>query len=124
MSDCGVCLSSGCDFDGNEFERGSVVNKTRVKCCECEQFIPKGIEHEKARWRNDDMRWETAHTCPICAEIAWAFFCDGRLYFCLWESLEQVASELTTACFNKLKTPEAKKELQRRWMDWKGLSKA
>jgi hypothetical protein len=40
----------------------------------------------------------------------------------LWPDMEEVFGKLTTSCFDKLQTPEAKAELRRRWMEWKGLS--
>lgn len=122
MSDCGVCLYSGCDFDGNGFEKSTQSFKTAMQCCECEKRIAPGVEHEKATWRDDDGKLQTAHTCPVCAEIAWAFFCGSRLYNCLWDYLSDVREELTTTCFDKLQTSEAKAELRRRWMSWKGLT--
>jgi len=40
----------------------------------------------------------------------------------LWDYMQEDAFEhLTAACFNKLKTPQDKAELRRRWMEWKGL---
>jgi hypothetical protein len=65
--------------------------------------------------------------CGICVEIREAFTCweDGSAY-CLGELWSDMASvvfpALTTACFDKLTTPEAKAELRRRWMEWKGLA--
>jgi hypothetical protein len=35
---------------------------------------------------------------------------------------DYVFPEFSLACLEKLKTPEAKAELQRRWMQWKGLA--
>jgi hypothetical protein len=120
MSDCGVCLSSGYDFGDNGFMKFSASFKTPMECCECGKMISAGVEHEKARYQDDDGNWKTQHTCPVCAEIAWAFFCDGvRLYSALWEYMEEVYGDMTTGCLQKLKTPEAKKELLRRWNEWK-----
>lgn len=119
MGDCGVCLYGGGDFGDNGFFKFSATFKTPMYCCECGAKIPAGVEHEKARYRNDDAKWQTEHTCPICAEIAWAFSCEGRTYRILWELMEEVYPEMTTGCLEKLKTPEAKKELMRRWNEWK-----
>jgi len=35
--------------------------------------------------------------------------------------MEKAYPKLTTSCFDKLQTSEAKAELQRRWLAWKGL---
>jgi hypothetical protein len=32
---------------------------------------------------------------------------------------DYVFPEMTTTCYDRLKTPEAKVELQRRWAEWK-----
>lgn len=120
MSGCGVCIG-GYDGDSdNLFESGTRVIKSASECDECGRVIPAGEPHEHARWR-DDHKWTHAKTCVTCAEIAWAFSCGGRLYFSLWESMEDVFEKISIACFEKLKTPAAKAELQRRWMSWKGL---
>ncbi len=131
-TDCGVCLYGG-DFDGNDFQKSEgVTAKTPMVCCECGRKISAGELHERASWRDERpilgkpgqyrVFREYARTCNVCAEIAWAFSCEGRTYNILWESMEEVFPELNHGCFDRLKTPEAKKELQRRWIEWK-LSK-
>ncbi len=124
MAECGVCLHAGSDFGDNGFEMWTASFKTPMQCCECGRIIPAGEPHEKARYYIDyDRKFITQHTCAVCAEIAWAFFCDVRLYENLWDYMQDDAfPELTSACFNKLKTAAAKAELQRRWMEWKGLA--
>ena len=122
MSGCGVCLSAGYDFGENGFQMWTSAFKTPMQCCECGRVIPAGESHEKARYKDDDGRWITQHTCAVCAEIAWAFFCESRCYEVLWDYMEDVYEELSPACFQRLKTPAAKAELQRRWMKWKGIA--
>jgi len=63
----------------------------------------------------------TYKTCPVCAEIAKAFQCDARIPGELWEGMYEVMGSITTGCFDRLSTPEAKAELERRWMEWKGF---
>lgn len=133
MSDCGVCLSydeSSCDFFIDEWD--IVTSPDDHKCSECGTTVKAGERIERAsvmrdgdedlegneREPHDDDVW----TCVICAEIADAFYCNGRMFGgTLWDSLYEVHEGLNHSCFNKLKTPEAKAELQRRWMKWKGL---
>ncbi len=120
--DCGVCLYSG-DADGFSefFDVTFPVARKSHKCSECGRKIVPGEKYEYTRGKFDGDFWQEK-TCLICAEIADAFYCDGRMYGgMLWESMDDVMGELTTSCFDKLKTPEAKAELQRRWMVWKGL---
>lgn len=120
MSDCGICLSTGYDFGDNDFQKWDEAFKSPMVCCECDCTIPAGMVHEKAKYRDeDDRKWITHHTCPVCAEIAWAFFCDSRLYGSLWDYMEDVFDEFSVACINRLRTPAAKKELQRCWIIWK-----
>ena len=59
----------------------------------------------------------------VCAEIGAAFCCDGRLYGKLWDGFDEsdIWRYLNTSCFDKLQSVEAKTELRRRWMEWKGL---
>ncbi len=125
MSDCGVCLRAGSDFGDNDFEMLTAAFKTPMQCCECGRIIPAGEPHEKARYREEEgsSKWVTNHTCAVCAEIAWAFFCDSRLYECLWDYInDDLFPKFAQSCLNKLRSPEAKAELQRRWMAWKGLA--
>jgi len=139
MTDCGVFLYGEADetaFDIDE-ELTVDVSDGTVKCCECGKKIPEGqkfatvvlhfgdedAEEEDKDTADDPARCsETYKTCLVCDEIAEAFYCYGRIYGGqLWEGLGELYSELSTTCFDKLKTPEAKAELRRRWMEWKGL---
>jgi hypothetical protein len=110
------------DSGDNHFWKRMQVTKTAHECCECGKNIPGGEEHEHATWYDFDAR-KTIHafTCSVCAEIAWAFT-DSRLYHNLWDAMYDEFENLTTGCFQKLKTVAAKKELQQRWIYWKGLS--
>jgi hypothetical protein len=116
MSDCGICLTS---YDGGEctgYRCVTVHAGQKWECDECGCLIPKGSLYELASGFNEGSHWQTK-TCLICAEIAEAFYCGGRWHGRLWDSMEDVITKLTTACFSRLQSPEAKAELRRRWMD-------
>jgi hypothetical protein len=123
MSDCGVCISSYEGDYGCTGYRCVIVKAGQDwRCCECHTVIPKGAKYERATWFNDGS-FGQAKTCLVCAEIANAFSCGGRWHGNdFWESMEYVWEKLTTGCFDRLQTPEAKAELRRRWMAWKGLT--
>lgn len=116
MADCGVCLTA--DYGGECTGYRCVVVHAGQQwlCDECGCAIPKGSLYELASGFNEGSHWQTK-TCLICAEIAEAFYCGGRWHGRLWDSMEDVITKLTTACFSRLQSPEAKAELRRRWMD-------
>lgn len=119
MSDCGVCLGS---YDGDcEFysARNRIARKPHV-CEECGGSIVPGQPYEYVWGKCEGIFW-TAKTCLVCAEIAKAFSCNGRMHGVLWDDMHEVMGALNTSCFDRLTTPEAKAELRRRWMEWKGL---
>lgn len=122
MSDCGVCISGG----GSEVCTGyrCVIVKAGQEwtCSECAGKILKGAKYELASWFYPGDSFGNCKTCLLCAEIADAFMCGGRWHGeCFWEDMQRAFPKLTTSCFDRLKTPEAKAELQRRWTEWKGL---
>lgn len=123
MSECGVCLYAECDDGISEFFECEIRTARKPhQCAECGHTIQPKCKYEYARGKFDGDFWD-CKTCLICAEIADAFYCDGRLYGGgLWDNMEYVMGELTTSCFDKLSTPEAKQELRRRWMQWKGIN--
>jgi hypothetical protein len=125
MSDCGVCIDAmDCDFDGDlEFSSIRIVksSRKRTQCSECSGWIEVGESYQSVTGKNDDF-W-TFKTCLVCAEIRVAFSCNGEVYGgVFWDSMEYCFEALTTGCFDRLETPQAKAELQRRWMQWKGLA--
>lgn len=119
MRDCGVCLSR---YDGeSDFVKSENRKaKKNYACSECGKVIPKGSLYEYASGKSEGQFW-TFRTCLICAEIAEAFYCDGRLFGgMLWEEMNDYAFEnMTTGCLDRLTTAAAKEELVRRWNDWK-----
>lgn len=140
MSECGVCLfSDASDCDGQIDDASIVTIDKQQRCSECGQITPAGAQMEEATWfEEEEDDWPLdgndepiepeskgpIYTCLICAEIANAFYCegDGRMYGGgLWDSMYQVMGELNSSCFDRLETPEAKVELRRRWMKWKGI---
>lgn len=117
---CEINIGSYEGDEDNHFDKWMQSTKTSHECCECGCVIPSGVLHEHARWY-DDGKVVHAFTCAVCAEIAWAFT-DCRCYFNLWDSMHDEFENLTTGCFQKLKTATAKAELQTRWIHWKGLN--
>jgi hypothetical protein len=125
MSDCGVCVSGyDCGTECTGYRRVIVKAGQDWGCSECGRKIPKGTLYELASWFYADHEgFGNCKTCIICAEIAEAFMCGGRWHGeRFWEDMEDAYPKLTASCFDKLQTPEAKAELQRRWMEWKGLA--
>lgn len=125
MSDCGVCVG---DFDGEPFSFSRTtfpMARKEYHCCECGDTITRGQKYERVEGASDG-EFSTYITCLVCAEIAESFSCGGRTYGgVFWCELfnNDCWEAVTVGCLNKLKTPEAKAEFQRRWMEWKGLSK-
>jgi len=124
VSDCGVCVTCGYADECTGYRCVIVKAGQEWQCSECGCKIPKGAKYELASWfYSGGDGFGNAKTCLICAEIADAFQCGGRYHGeCFWESMEDAYPKLTSACFDKLRTPEAKAELQRRWMEWRGLA--
>jgi hypothetical protein len=118
VSDCGVCLSG---FDGYSEFCHTQIRKARKahRCSECDKEILPGERYERATGKSEGELWD-ADTCLICAEIAKAFYCEGRWFGgMLWESMYEVFPEMTTGCLERLQTAAAKTELIRRWNEWK-----
>lgn len=121
MSDCGVCVTTGYADECTGYRCVIVKAGQEWSCSECGCKITKGTRYELASWFNDGS-FGNCKTCIVCAEIAEAFQCGGRYHGeNFWDCMEDVYDKLTTACFNKLRTPEAKAELRRRWIEWKEL---
>lgn len=123
MSDCGVCITRGGESECLGYRCVIVKAGQDWECSECGRAIPKHSKYELASWFYADHEgFGNCKTCLICAEIADAFMCGGRWHASsFWDWMEDAYEKLTTACFSRLKTPEAKAELQRRWMEWKEL---
>lgn len=119
MGDCGVCLSG---FDGtSEFCHKNNRRSRKLRwCIECQKKIQKGEIYEASSGKTDGDLWSFT-TCLVCAEIAEAFYCNGRIFGgLLWEEMEECGFEnMNTGCLNRLGTTEAKSELIRRWNKWK-----
>jgi hypothetical protein len=124
MSDCGVCISNYGDGECTGYRCVIVKAGQDWVCSECDCNIPKGARYELASWFYADREgFGNCKTCIVCSEICEAFQCHGRWHGSnFWDSMESAFPKLTTACFDRLRTPEAKAELQRRWMEWKGLA--
>jgi hypothetical protein len=120
MSDCGVCVGGNYDFETTGYRCVIVHARQEWECIECGCKIPKATRYELASGFTEGSHWNSK-TCLICAEIAAAFCCNGRTHGNFWEDFDgaEAFSKLTTGCFSNLQTPEAKAELQRRWIAWK-----
>jgi len=126
MGDCGVCIGiSYGDCDGTPEVSNLRWPKARkeYRCCECERAIPKGEIYERASGKFDGEFYDQK-TCEQCAEIRQSFSCEAPPPFGeLWEEItDYLFPALTTTCFDKLITPQAKELLRVRWMKWKGLT--
>lgn len=120
MSECGVCLTAD-DSCYTEFLKTRIRTARKIhECCECNGSIPVGQKYEYAWGKTEGELWD-CKTCLVCAEIANAFYCDGRMYGGeLWEQMNDYAFEqMNTGCLTKLQTAAAKAELVRRWKEWK-----
>jgi len=122
-------LRGECDEMAYEIEESIEIADNALRCCECNKTIPEGEKYAKAILfmgqdeDGDPCDPTTYKTCMICDEIADAFFCEGRVYGgMMWDSFDYAFEGINTSCFDRLQTPEAKAELQRRWMVWKGLA--
>ena len=125
MSNCGVCIGGG-EYDGcYEFQSSSFPRARKQRwCVECRKAIQPGERYQKFVGKFDGTFF-SEDTCAICAEIRDALSCGGNssIFGEMWgEIRDYVFPTMTTGCFDRLETPEAKKELQRRWIEWKGLS--
>jgi hypothetical protein len=106
------------------FWEAKIKRARKVHTCEeCRKPINIGDRYESLAYVFDGS-FNHEKKCLICAEIRDAFLESGSAY-CpgyMWTDIrDYVFPEMTTACFDRLKTPEAKAELQRRWMEWKGF---
>lgn len=123
MSDCGACIGgSYCDGMAEFYNTTTPKAAKKHHCGECGKVIEIGENYQKVSYKFDGYL-QSEKTCSICAEIRDGFTCGiPPAHGELWnEIIEYVFPQLTTGCYDKLKKPEAKAELQRRWLKWKGL---
>lgn len=122
MSDCGVCL--GGDYGDGEPYEWSECRYPRArkdhKCGECGRTIAKGEKYQRFSGKFDGELCDNV-TCGQCAEIRDVFSCEAwPIWGELWCDVREVLfPQLTTACFAKLRTPEAREFLRAKWMEWK-----
>lgn len=122
MSECGVCIGSEpdgmCDFYNKETRKA----RKEHTCCECHRIIHRGEVYVASAGKYDG-DFFSDKTCAICDEIKMTFI-DPQMNAMepgeLWEEMRYYAfPELTTACFDRLRTPEAKEFLRQLWIEWK-----
>ena len=121
MSEC-ACLYGGFDdYDEGGFQvRTQPRARKEYVCIECRQPIRKG-EHYSRFASKYDGAISTSRTCLVCEEIREALYCDGYYFGCMWDDIKHqifMHRGLTVECVDKLKTPEAKRVLQQRWMEF------
>lgn len=125
MSDCGVCIGGGDYDDYPEFHDVTWPKARKAhRCGECRRDIPKGTQYERVSGKFDGVMY-CEKTCGVCAEIRSAFTCDegaGPAFGNLWSDLTDCFRDLSTTCFDRLESVDAKKYLRERWMTWKGLA--
>lgn len=118
--DCSCLYDSG---DGDQpifYTQRWVTARKDHKCYECRRVIMKGERYEcfSGKWETGV---QTYRTCAECQNIRESLNCEGWTFGRLWEDIEeQIFQEtgLTIACIDKLTTPEAKKFLQRKWIEF------
>lgn len=122
MSGCNFSVGGDADYDDSpEFQSVSTPKaRKQYRCVECGAEIRKGTRYERTSGKFDGDIY-TVKTCLVCAEIADAFS-EGIVAGELWAEIRECFPALTTGCFSKLETPEAKAFLRERWMKWKGLT--
>jgi len=122
------CSFAACggSFDGSpewEKEAQHIARKPH-ECLECRRTIQAGEKYTRRSGKFDGSLYDDCF-CAQCEEIRDAFTETGPDYGVaygeLWQDLRDNFRDLTTGCFSKLQTPEAKALLQLRWMEWKGL---
>ena len=120
MADCEVCLNFGCDGEYEDFEQKTKVAEAELKCDECAGPIGIGQSyHYASGWFKGS---KDSHTvCLPCIECMEAFCCNVVMYGGeFWGAMRDDAFyDMTTTCFDKLKTPAAKAKLQSQWIEWK-----
>ena len=125
MSGCAVVVGGG-DYDCCvEFKwRTEPVARKNHTCCECRGEIVHGMKYERICRKLDGDIYVTK-TCSVCAEIRDAFASDEGAYPApgeLWMDLSRCFRYITTGCFDRLATAEAKAKLREKWMKWKGIA--
>ena len=121
MQTCSVSFGMEAD-EMCAFWKTSIKTARKVhRCEECRKEIQPGEKYEALSYLFDgDFYYEKR--CLICAEIRDAFLAEGSAYCTgeMWSEIhDYVFPEMTTSCFDRLKTPEAKAELRRKWLEWK-----
>lgn len=115
-----------CPLSGNdESSTGTseIIRAARKahECVECHEAIPVGASYERYTVF-DDGSAEAYKTCLSCVEIRNHFACNGWLFGCVWEDLENSFFETMVAggpCMQGL-SPAAKDRLFTRRTAWLG----
>jgi len=121
MGTCSVSFGTEADEICDFWETKIKTARRIHRCGECDKDIQPKHKYESQAYVFDGA-FHHEKRCLICAEIRDAFLEEGCAY-CpgdMWSEIrDYVFPEMTTICFDRLKTPEAKDELRRRWIEWK-----
>lgn len=124
MAECGFCIGSEGDGEYSEFHHEDRPKARKVhKCCECSREIMPGEHYQRIAGKFDGYMYGEK-TCAECAEIRSALSCEvSPAYGSMWSEItDYIFPHINTACYDKLSTAPAKKYLQEKWMQWKGLA--
>lgn len=113
-----------CPLSANDESSGShavsvIAARKPHKCCECNESIPVGAKYERYVIFEDD-KAESFKTCLSCVEIRDHFACNGWLFGCVWDDIEQnFFPEMRAGgpCLDGL-SPEAKGRMFERRLAW------
>ncbi len=126
MSGCTMSICGSGHYDGHPEFSSTVERKARKRhvCLECRGFIEPGQKYTRNSGKFDGDIYDDK-ICNPCMEIREAFqdpSGDPTEWGMLWDYMTDNFRDLTTGCFARLQTPEAKALLRARWMKWKGIA--
>lgn len=93
MADCSCIYDSGCHETPEFYCEKTPVARKQHKCSECGKLIEPGTRYYAytGKWNSEIY---THKLCPVCEEIAKAFFCDGFTFETLYEYLSEHILEM------------------------------
>ena len=113
-----------CPLSSNDESSGAhavseVTARKAHKCGECDESIPAGARYERYVVFEDGSA-EAFKTCLSCVEIRDHFACNGWLFGCVWDDIEQNFYPEMRAGGECLKglSPAAKGRLFERRLAW------
>jgi len=89
MIEC-ICLT---DYNDHVYPQiyntRMIVGRKDHKCCECDEIIPKGTEHEIAKGLFEGA-WFEYRTCRVCLSVRNHLFKCGWNHSCMWEDIREM----------------------------------